>query len=226
MMPASSPSPRSLGERLKASIRKGRLKATTVKLKRNSNVYTSGEMDRNLYLVEEGQVKVLTHTSYGKDCLVAIYAGGDLFGEKCLFRERREETVIAMRPTVLTAISCETFLECLASAGVLEDLVLYLLVRLAEREEVITELVTADSEQRLASTLLQLARKLGKGTPRRLRIEHRISQEDLSRIVGTTRSRVGFFLKRFDELGLIERPRDCFLILDEQLMSDYLEGCP
>ena len=83
-------------------------------------------------------------------------------------------------------------------------------------------MVTADSEQRLGQTLLQLARTMGKKDPRSIRIELKISHQELSEMVGTTRPRVSFFMQRFRNLGLLETNSDHFLIIEENKLTDYL----
>jgi CRP/FNR family transcriptional regulator, cyclic AMP receptor protein len=95
-------------------------------------------------------------------------------------------------------------------------------VRIADQQQVIANLVTVDSEQRLGQTLLQLARTMGKKDPRSIRIELRISHEELSEMVGTTRPRISMFMQRFHNLGLIETNRERFLIVKEQKLTDYL----
>ena len=83
-------------------------------------------------------------------------------------------------------------------------------------------LVTVDSEQRLGKTLLHLARKLGQQDPRSIRIEPRITHEELAAMVGTTRSRIGTFMHHFLELGLIEFSTERFLIVKEHKLMAYL----
>ena len=98
----------------------------------------------------------------------------------------------------------------------------YLAVRIADQQQVIANLVTVDSEQRLGKTLLQLARTLGKKDPRSTRIELKISHEELSEMVGTTRPRISLFMQRFRNLGLIETNLDRFLVINENKLTDYL----
>ncbi len=95
-------------------------------------------------------------------------------------------------------------------------------VRVADQQEVIANLVTVDSEQRLGKTLLQLARKLGKKDPRSIRIELRITHEELSSMIGTTRPRVSVFMQRFRNLGLIEISEEHHLIIKEKKLIAYL----
>ena len=98
----------------------------------------------------------------------------------------------------------------------------YLTVRIADQQRTIANLLTADSEQRLGQTLLRLARTVGKKDPRSIRIEQKISHEELSEMVGTTRPRVSMFMGRFRKLGLIERNSDRFLVIKEKNLTDYL----
>jgi CRP/FNR family transcriptional regulator, cyclic AMP receptor protein len=103
-----------------------------------------------------------------------------------------------------------------------EGFVRYLTVRVADQQQVIANLVTVDSEQRLGQTLLRLARRMGKKDPNSIRIELRISHEELSEMVGTTRPRVSLFMRRFHHFGLIETNKDYFFIIKEKKLTEYL----
>ena len=98
----------------------------------------------------------------------------------------------------------------------------YLAVRIADQQQVIANLVTVDSEQRLGKTLLQLDHKLGKKDPRSIRIELKISHEELSEMVGTTKPRISMFMRRFRDMGLVETNENHFLIIKEKKLTDYL----
>jgi len=104
----------------------------------------------------------------------------------------------------------------------LEGFVRYLAVRIADQQQVIANLVTVDSEQRLGKTLLQLARTLGKKDQQGTRIELKISHDELAEMVGTTRPRISLFMQRFRNLGLIETNLDRFLVVNEKKLTDYL----
>src|SRR5215831_8754778 len=115
-----------------------------------------------------------------------------------------------MKQTMLKQIPCSQFLGRLSRDSLFEGFVRYLAVRIADQQQVIANLVTVDSEQRLGKTLLQLARTLGKKDPRSIRIELKISHEELSEMVGTTRPRISLFMQRFHNLWLIETNKDRF----------------
>ncbi|HMF52025.1 MAG TPA: Crp/Fnr family transcriptional regulator [Candidatus Saccharimonadales bacterium] len=104
----------------------------------------------------------------------------------------------------------------------IEGFVCYLAARIADQQHVIANLVTVDSEKRLAQTLLRLAHNIGKKDVNSIRIELRISQAELSQMVGTTRPRISLFMHRFQNLGLIETNKDHFFIIKEKKLTDYV----
>ncbi len=195
-----------------------------IKLAKHRHVYMCGDHDSTVYLIESGQVKLLAPSPDGKECMIAIYAPGDFFGERCLSGQMmRSETAITMKDTALRQIPRSHFLNILQREPALGALIQYLVDRIAEKEEIITSLLTVKSEQRLGMTLLRLAKRLGKHDPRSIRIDQRISQEELAEMVGTTRSRVGFFLKKFREYGLIEMSERRHIIIKASKLGEYLE---
>jgi len=208
---------------LRDSLLRETMNSRAVKIARHTNVYTCGDQDETVYFIESGQIKLLMLSSEGKECLLAIHSEGDIFGELCLSGSgARLETATAMKPTSLKQIPSSQFFARLARDSLFEGFVRYLAVRVADQQQVIANLVTVDSEQRLGKTLLQLARTLGKKDPRSIRIELKISHEELSEMVGTTRPRISVFMERFRNLGLIETNRDHFLIIKEKKLTDYL----
>jgi CRP/FNR family transcriptional regulator, cyclic AMP receptor protein len=210
-------------QQLRDSLMRETMNSRAVKIARHANVYTCGDQDEMVYFIESGQVKLLMLSSEGKECLLAIHSVGDVFGELCLSGlGTRLETATAMKQTMLKQIPSSQFLGRLSRDSLFEGFVRYLAVRIADQQQVIANLVTVDSEQRLGQTLLQLARTMGKKDPRSIRIELRISHEELSEMVGTTRPRISLFMQRFHNLGLIETNRDRFLIIKEKKLTDYL----
>lgn len=217
-----APASAGLGANLRRLISAETLCPSDLELARRDVVYSCFDGDRSIYLVERGQLKAVTPSHDGKECLLGIYAVGDVFGEVCLFGAERTETVTAMTPALLRRISAVKLLAALTDVGLRDELVKYLAHRVYEQQQMIAHLVTADSEHRLAAILLHLARKLGKREADLLRIEERITQEELSGMVGTTRSRVGYFLKNFRHAGLVARCRGSFLIVNEPRLNDFV----
>ena len=208
---------------LRDSLQRETLNTRAIKIARHANVYNSGDQDEMVYFIESGQIKLLMLSSEGKECLLAIHSGGDIFGELCLTGlGARSETATAMKATTLKQIPCSRFFDRLKRDSLFEGFVRYLTVRIADQQQVIANLVTVDSEQRLGQTLLQLARTMGKKDPRSIRIELKITHEELSEMVGTTRPRISLFMQRFHNLGLIETNEDRFFVIKEKKLTDYL----
>jgi CRP-like cAMP-binding protein len=208
---------------LKNSLQRETVNSRLIKIARHATVYNAGDQDEMVYFIESGQIKLLMVSSEGKECLLAIHASGDIFGELCLTGlGTRLETATAMKVTTLKQIPCGQFFDRLKRDSLFEGFVRYLAVRIADQQQVIANLVTVDSEQRLGQTLLQLARTMGKKDPRSIRIELKITHEELSEMVGTTRPRISLFMQRFHHLGLIETNEDRFFVIKEKKLTDYL----
>jgi CRP/FNR family cyclic AMP-dependent transcriptional regulator len=208
---------------LRDSLRRETVNSLPVNFAQHAVVYARGDHDEMVYFIESGQVKLLMLASESKECLLAIHAAGDIFGELCVSGlDARAETAVAMQDTVLKQIPSSQFFTCLNREALFEGFVQYLAVRVADQQQIIVNLVTVDSEQRLGKTLLRLARTKGKRDPHSIRIELRISHEELSEMVGTTGSRIGIFMQRFHNLGLIETNADDFLVIKEAKLADYL----
>lgn len=210
-------------QQLRDSLVRETLNAQAITITKHSHVYTCGDQDEMVYFIVNGQIKLLMLSPEGRECLLAIHTDGDIFGELCLSGvEPRLETAIAMDETLVKRIPSSKFFARLGRDGLFEGFVRYLAVRIADQQQVIANLVTADSEQRLGKTLLSLARTLGKKDPRSIRIEQKITHEELSEMVGTTRPRVSVFMQRFHNLGIIETNEDHFLIIKEKKLTAYL----
>ncbi|MBI1762366.1 MAG: Crp/Fnr family transcriptional regulator [Acidobacteria bacterium] len=205
------------------SLRQETLHSRAIMIPKHDNVYTCGDNDELVYFIESGQIKLLMLSPEGKECLLAVHTAGDIFGELCLSGlGARLETATAMEDTHLKQIPCPKFFARLERDALYQGFVQYLAVRIADQQQVIADLVTVDSEQRLGKTLLRLARTMGKKDPRSIRLEPKISHEELSEMVGTTRPRISVFMQRFKNLGLIEINENNFLVIKENKLAAYL----
>jgi len=210
-------------EQMQGSLFSETKNSSPIKIGKHDHVYTSGDERETVYFIEKGQIKLIMTSTEGKECMLAIHGAGDVFGELCLSGlGSRVETAIAMEDTSLKEIPCSKFLGRLAKDSLLEGFIKYLAVRVADQQQVIANLVTVDSEQRLGKTLLQIAKKLGKKDPRSIRIEVKISHEELATMVGTTRPRISVFMQRFRNLDLIEYNTEHHLIIKEHKLTAYL----
>jgi CRP/FNR family transcriptional regulator, cyclic AMP receptor protein len=210
-------------EQMQGSLFNELKNSSAIEVAKHNPVYTVGDERDTVYFIEKGQIKLAMTAAGGKECMLAIHGPGDVFGELCLSGlGGRQETATAMEDSSLKEIPCRKFLDRLATDSLLEGFIKYLTVRVADQQQVIANLVTADSEQRLGTTLLQIARKFGKKDPRSIRIELKISHAELSEMVGTTRPRISVFMQRFRNLDLIEYNTEHHLIIKEHKLRAYL----
>lgn len=210
-------------QQLKDSLAKKMSTYDTVNIAKNATIYATGDKDDLVYFIEKGQIKLLTLSPQGKECILAIHSEGDVFGELCIGRlGERTETAIAMTDTELKTIPYNKFLEHLTKDSLLEGFVQYLAVRVTNQQHIIASLVTVDSEERLGNILLQLARSRGKQDPRSIRIELTMSYEELAAMIGTNESWVNLFMQRFHNLGLIETTEQDYIVVKENKLTKYL----
>jgi CRP-like cAMP-binding protein len=148
-------------EQMQGSLFNETKNSSPIRVDKHDHVYTAGDERETVYFIEKGQIKLVMASSEGKECMLAIHGPGDVFGELCLSGlGSRLETATAMEDSFLKEIPCVKFLDRLGKDSLLEGFIKYLAVRVADQQAVIANLVTVDSEQRLGTTLLQIARKI------------------------------------------------------------------
>lgn len=184
------------------------LPAVRVRVEAGQSIYGTGDDDDAMYLIDSGQVKLTMASAAGHDCLLAIYTTGDVFGESCLIGSgKRSESASAMQGATVRRASRRDFLAEVYRSAAFDALVRHLARRLSERQTAVFDLVTMSAERRLAKALLVFAEKLGTPEGDFLRLDQRISHEELSQIVGTTRPRITNFMQRFRKAGIIQGNR-------------------
>jgi CRP/FNR family transcriptional regulator, cyclic AMP receptor protein len=167
-------------------------------------VYSQGEPADEVFYIQEGKVKLTVVSEQGKEAVVAILEPGQFFGEGCLNgHPLRIATTTALDDCVITCITKTAMIATLHSEPQFAELFMsHLLDRNSRIEEDLVDQLFNSSEKRLARLLLLMANfgKHGKPEP----IVGKISQETLAEMIGTTRSRVSFFMNKFRKLGFIE----------------------
>ncbi|MFI2713778.1 Crp/Fnr family transcriptional regulator [Micromonospora sp. NPDC018662] len=186
-------------------------------------VYSVGDRDSCLYLIRSGRLKTSVVMRTGKSCLLDVHRAGELVGEGVLISDRRAETAVALTDSVLQVITRDQLRAALSRQQVQEAYVLWLTERLQQRQETIAALVTFDCQQRLAYMLYQLSRKLGIHRGDVTLLEHRLTQEEFADMVGTTRSRIGVFLKNFKSKGLVSARPGGLLAVNQPALRSYIE---
>jgi len=184
-----------------AKIGEGR---TISKYRKDQIVFSQGDPADTVFYVQKGRVKVTVVSDQGKEAVVAILGSGDFFGEGSLTGQPlRMATATAMTECSLLRVKKEPMMRMLHEERAVSELFMsYLLTRNTRIEEDLVDQLFNSSEKRLARILLLLTR-FGKEGQHEL-VVPRISQETLAEMVGTTRSRVSFFMNKFRKLGLID----------------------
>ena len=177
---------------------------TISEYRKNQVVYRQGDPADSVFYIQTGKAKVTAVSEQGKEAVVAVLGPGDFFGEGCLGGQAlRLATVAALTECAITRITKAEIVGVIHKEPAFAELFIsHLLARNSRVEEDLVDQLFNSSEKRLARTLLLLANFGKEGEPQP--ILAKISQETLAEIIGTTRSRVSFFMNKFRRLGLIE----------------------
>jgi CRP/FNR family transcriptional regulator, cyclic AMP receptor protein len=175
-----------------------------VDFKRKEAIFSQGEPATNVLYIQKGGVRLSVVNETGKEAVVAVLGSGDFLGEGCLAGQPiRMGTATAITATTVLIIEKNEMIRVLHVEHALSDrFISYILSRNIRIEEDLVDQLFNSSEKRLARTLLLLARYGQQDRPQR--VLPKISQEMLAEMVGTTRSRVNFFMNKFRKLGFIK----------------------
>jgi CRP-like cAMP-binding protein len=190
------------------------------KLRAKETVFAQGAPAKDVMYIQEGGIKLTVVNETGREAVVAILGPGDFFGEACLAGQSicmGTATTIA-RTTVLVIEKSEMIRVLHAEHEFSDHFIAYMLARNIRVEEDLVDQLFNSSEKRLARTLLLLARY---GLPGQTqKILPKVSQETLAEMIGTTRSRVNFFMNKFRRLGFIQY--DGEISVNDSLLSVVL----
>jgi CRP/FNR family transcriptional regulator, cyclic AMP receptor protein len=183
-----------------ATIGEGRKLLSSQK---KQTIFTQGDLADAVFYIQTGKVKLTVVSKTGKEATIGLLSEGDFFGESSLAgQELRMDTATAITDCTVLRIDKKAMMEALHREHEFSDLfVAYLLARNIRYEEDLVDQLFNSSEKRLARILLLLAHFGKEGKPES--VVPKISQEMLAEMIGTTRSRVSFFMNRFRKLGFI-----------------------
>ena len=167
-------------------------------------IFTQGDPCTHVLYVQKGSVKISVISKGGREAVVAMLGPGEFFGEGCLAGQAvRLGTASATTASAILLVDKDQMVDQLHQESALADrFIAHMLARNIRIEDDLIDQLFNSSEKRLARTLLLLARYGKHDKP--VRAVPRVSQETLGEIIGTTRSRVNFFMKKFQRLGFID----------------------
>ena len=177
---------------------------TISKYRKDQVVFSQGQVADSVFYIQQGKIKLTVISEQGKEAVVAILGPGHFFGEGCLNgHPLRIATTRAVEECVITRLEKATMIATIHNEPEFSELFMaYLLTRNSRIEEDLIDQLFNSSEKRLARLLLLLANFGKEGRPEP--IVGTFSQETLAEMIGTTRSRVSFFMNKFRKLGFIE----------------------
>lgn len=189
---------------VEAFLASGCLAKTAEQFARGAAIFTQGDVSRHVFYIQSGGVKLSVLSKTGREAVVAMLGQGDFFGEGCLAGQKvRMGSASAITPSTILLITKEQMARLLhRQHGMSDRFITHMLARNIRIEEDLIDQLFNSSEKRLARTLLLLARYGKHDKP--VRAVPPISQETLAEMVGTTRSRVNFFMRKFQRLGFID----------------------
>ena len=189
---------------------------------RGDLIFAQGDPCDNVLYIQSGGVKLSVLSKTGREAIVAMLGPGDFFGEGCLAGQPlRMGSATAIGPSAILIVEKKAMLRLLHKQRDMSDrFIAHMLARNIRIEEDLVDQLFNSSEKRLARALLLLARygKIDKPA----RVVPKVSQETLAEMIGTTRSRVNFFLNKFKKLGFIEYDGDIPLKINSSLLSVVL----
>jgi CRP/FNR family transcriptional regulator, cyclic AMP receptor protein len=167
-------------------------------------VFAQGDPATNVMYIREGAVKLTVVNEVGKEAVVAMLGPGDFFGEGCMAGQPLcIATATTVAPTTVLVIEKKEMIRVLHGEHQFSDrFIAYMLARNVRVEQDLIDQLFNSSEKRLARTLLLLARYGNQEQPQK--VLPKVSQEMLAEMIGTTRSRVNFFMNKFRKLGFIQ----------------------
>jgi len=198
------------------------LAKTVVQYGRGDTIFSQGDVCEHVMYIQTGGVKRSVLSKAGREAVVAMPGPGDFFGEGCLAGQPvRVGSAAAMTPSTILLVGKKKMVGLLHQQHAMSDrFIAHMLARNIRIEEDLIDQLFNSSEKRLARTLLLLARYGKQDKP--ARVLPRLSQETLAEMVGTTRSRVNFFLNKFKKLGFIEYDGELPVKVNSSLLSVVL----
>ena len=178
--------------------------STTQEYRSGQSIFKQGDKSDALFYIQKGNAKLTVVSKSGKKAVIALLRCGDFFGEGCLTGGTvRSSTAKAIRPSTITQVKRQAIVRILKQEPAFAKLFIsHLQFRIERIEEDLVDQVCSSSEKRLARILLLLS---DFGLQDRPELAHpKVDQETLAEMVGTTRSRVSYFMNRFREMGLID----------------------
>lgn len=185
-------------------------------------VFNRGEAGNRIYFILSGGVKVSTLSREGKEIIFEVLVTGDFFGEMSLFDDKpRTGTVTALASTTLFMLGKNEFLDAIEKCpGISIRLIRTLVGRLRMMDSFIEDVIFLDAAERIAKRIMALARVFGRpGEKDEIRIDLKVSQQELANLVGITRESVNKQFREWEKAGVIALDKGCLILAQPQFLE-------
>jgi CRP/FNR family cyclic AMP-dependent transcriptional regulator len=207
---------------IQAFLESAGLAKSITSFRRGEPIFMQGDPCSHVLYIQSGGVKLSVLSKVGREAVVAMLGPGEFFGEGCLAgQDLRMGSATAITPSRILKVEKRAMVQLLHKQHAMSDrFIAHMLARNIRIEEDLIDQLFNSSEKRLARALLLLARYGQKDRPSR--VVPSVSQETLAEMIGTTRSRVNFFLNKFRKLGFIEYDGERPVTINSSLLSVVL----
>ena len=207
---------------IQAFLESAKVPSRVVAYRQSETIFTQGDPSGHVLYIQQGGVRLSVLSRGGREAVVAMLGPSEFFGEGCLTGQPvHMGSATATVDSRILAVDKDQMLKLLHTQHALSDrFIAHLLARNIRIEEDLIDQLFNSSEKRLARTLLLLSRYGKQDRP--VHVVPKISQETLAEMIGTTRSRVNFFLNKFKKLGFIEYDGELPLKINSSLLSVVL----
>lgn len=185
-------------------------------------VFNRGEAGSRIYFILNGGVKVSTLSHEGQEIIFDVLVTGDFFGEMSLFDDKpRTGTVTTLVPTTLFMLGKKEFLDSLEKCPTISiRLIRTLVARLRMMDSFIEDVIFLDAAERIAKRVIALARMFGRpGENNEIRIDLKVSQQELANLVGITRESVNKQFREWEKAGVIALDKGCLILAQPQFFE-------
>jgi len=196
---------------------------TQREFKRGQYLFWEGDPANWLYVIKEGKVKIIKHSTSGKEMVLEIVTPGDICGGGAIFSETHPASAKAAERTITFSISKQSLFGLLAKyQSLAQGIIVYLGEKLMKAHEMIMALASSKVDKRIAALLLGLSEKHGSPTPQGVKINIRLTRQDIADIVGTTVETAIRVMSKLKKQGLITSDSKRIILIDKEKLKNWI----
>lgn len=196
---------------------------TQREFKRGQYIFWEGDPAHCLYVIKEGKVKIVKHSTSGKEMVLEIVTPGDICGGGAIFSETHPASAKAAEKTITFSISQQSLFGLLAKyQSLAQGIIIYLGEKLMKAHEMIMALASSKVDKRIAALLLGLSEKHGSPIPQGVKINIRLTRQDIADIVGTTVETAIRVMSKLKKQGLIASDSKKIILIDKERLKKWI----